>query len=441
MMPLEAGPRDDERARLAAPATAVSRKPGVIHRRKLVTEGEIPDGSNKGGRTMQRLFTARERFLAVASGQAPDYVPIFGFPGAPGMSWGALRTTHERLVATGMPAHIGGCVTNWENRDVESWFRYWGTTGPISPDFGLAWGAEGIANTRREEDGFVIIEGEDGSFTREIIDNADNYSMPEFIRFPVRDWTSWEFYKARTTPRVFMPPEEMERHCRRFDERDRPLVIGAGGTFGMIRSMMGTEAASLALYDDPELIHDIIGTLRENNRQYVFPLIERLRPEVVACWEDIGYKTSMLISPEQFREFCAPLYREIAECAHACGVTVLTVDSDGCAMQLVPCLVECGFNSLYPFEVHGHNDLFALRERFPELVMFGWLEKEVVNEGHEHRIEPEIRSKVPPLLAKGRYFPNGDHGIQPGVTFPNLCKFMTILHEVCNNPEGEFPRC
>ena len=86
---------------------------------------------------MQRLFTARERFLAVASGQAPDYVPIFGFPGAPDMSWGALRTTHERLVATGMPAHIGGCVTNWENRDVESWFRYWGTTGPISLDFGL----------------------------------------------------------------------------------------------------------------------------------------------------------------------------------------------------------------------------------------------------------------------------------------------------------------
>jgi len=121
-------------------------------------------------------------------------------------------------------------------------------------------------------------------------------------------------------------------------------------------------------------------------------------------------------------------------------VPMLTVDSDGCAMQLVPLLVECGFNSLYPFEVHGNNDLFALREQFPELVMFGWLENEVVNDGQGHRIDHEIRSKVPPLLAKGRYFPNGDHGIQPDVTFPNLCKFMTILHEVCNNPEGEFPQ-
>ncbi len=30
---------------------------------------------------------------------------------------------------------------------------------------------------------------------------------------------------------------------------------------------------------------------------------------------------------------------------------------------------------------------------------------------------------------------------QPFVTFSNLCKFMTLLHEVCNNPEGDFPRC
>ncbi len=388
-------------------------------------------------------MTDRERFLAVATGQTPDYVPIFGFPGAPGMSRGCMRPTRARLVAGGMPINACGCDESGnllEKTDIESWFRYWGTTGPVDLDFSLAWGAEGIKSSTREEDGFVIIESEDGSVTREVIDNADTYSMPEYRVYPVRDRASWEFYKARTTPRQFMSAEEMETNCKRFDNRIRPLVIGAGSTFGTIRSLMGVEAASMALYDDPELIHDMIAIWRENNRKYVFPLIERLRPEVVACWEDIGYKTSMLISPEKFREFCAPLYREISDCARACGVPVLTVDSDGCAMQLVPLLVESGFNSLHPFEAHGNNDLFALREQFPELVMFGWLEKEVVNEGNEHLIEPEIRGKVPGLLAKGRYFPNGDHGIQPFVTFEGLRKFMTILHEVCGNPEGEFPR-
>jgi len=160
----------------------------------------------------------RERFVSVARGQATDYVPIFGFPGAPGMSWGCLRTTHEHLVATGMPAHVGGCYENWRCRDVESWFRYWGTTGPIDLDFGLAWGAEGIRSTSREEDGYVIIEGEDGSVTREVIGNADIYTMPEYRVYPVRDRAGWEFRKARTTPRQFMSRDDMEANCKRFGQ-------------------------------------------------------------------------------------------------------------------------------------------------------------------------------------------------------------------------------
>jgi len=376
----------------------------------------------------------RERFISVAVKQEPDYIPIFGFPGAPGMSRGCQKPAHQRLWDTGMPS----CVTKGQKDDIENWYRYWGTTGPVTLDFSLAWGAEGIKNKSREENGYIIIEGEDGSVTREVKDNPDTYSMPEFRVYPVRDRDSWEFYKTHTSLRLFMSREEMEQNCRRFDRRERPLVIGAGSTFGRIRSLMGTEAASIALYDDPELVHGMIESVREHNRQFVFPLIERLRPEVVACWEDIGYKTSMLISPGKFREFCAPLYKEIADCACSCGVPVLTVDSDGCAMELVPLLVECGFNSLYPFEAKGNNDLFVLRERFPELVMFGWLEKEVINEGNERLIEPEIRGKVPRLLEKGCYFPNGDHGIQPLATFPNLRKFMALLHEVCRNPEGDF---
>ena len=41
----------------------------------------------------------KERFLAVARFKKPDYVPIFGFGGAPGMSGGVLKNTHDRLIA------------------------------------------------------------------------------------------------------------------------------------------------------------------------------------------------------------------------------------------------------------------------------------------------------------------------------------------------------
>jgi len=385
-------------------------------------------------------MNALERFAAVCRGQEPDYVPLFGFPGAPGMSGGCMAKTHDNLVATGMPDHVGGRFALGGSRNVESWYEYWGTTGPIGPDFSLARGERGFETSTRRENGYDVIESENGSITRQLVDNSITYSMPEFIRYPVRDRESWEFYRERTQPVECMSPEDLEANCQRLEGRSQPLCIGAGSTYGTLRGLMGTEGASLSLYDDPELVHDIMHTHHERVREYSFPLIEKLRPEIVAAGEDLCYNHGMLLSPEHFEEFCAPHYREVCECARASGAELVAIDTDGNAMEFTGLAAACGVSGIYPYEVKAGNDLFQLREQHPEFVLFGWLEKETINEGNYALIEPEIMGKVPPLLKLGRYFPNGDHGIQPMATFPNLCRFMTILHEVCGNPEGTFPR-
>ncbi|HUU23338.1 MAG TPA: uroporphyrinogen decarboxylase family protein [Phycisphaerae bacterium] len=381
-----------------------------------------------------------ERFLAVCAGERPDYVPTFGFPGAPGVSGGAMAKTHARLVETGMPEWIDGCHRLGRPVSTETWCRYWGTTQPLSPGFFPAEPARGFRTASRIEGEFEIIDSENGSLLRQVIDNDITYSMPEFIRYPVRDRASWQFYRDRVTPGDLWPAEQIEQACRAFDGRDKPLAVSVGGTWGALREMMGPEAACTVLYDDPALAAEIIDFLAWKNRTYVFPLIERLRPEIVGGWEDMCYNHGMLIGPDHFRRLCAPTYRQTASVARDCGVALFTVDCDGNVMELVDVLVECGVNGLYPFECHGGNDCFAVRRKHPEFVLMGWLEKECINAGNERTIADQIRSKVPPLLEAGRYFPNGDHGLQPLATFPNLCRFMTHLHEATGNPTGEFPR-
>ena len=384
-------------------------------------------------------MTPRERFLAVARFETPDYVPIFGFAGAPGMSWGCMKGTYDHLLATGMP-DVGGVFDSRGYHNPEGWFRYWGTTAPIDIDFGTAWGAEGFRETRRVEGGFETIESENGAITRQVIDNDITYSMPEFIRYPVRDRASWEFFKERITPRVRMSREEIDERCRKFDGRTMPLEIGGGSTYGFIRGVMGPEAASLCFYDDPELAHDIIDWNLTHVRETAFPLIERLKPEIVATGEDLCYNHGMLLSPKLFDEFCGPYYRELCGACETAGVAMIGIDTDGNMMEFADVIARYGVNGILPCEVKAGNDLFALRRRHPRMIYFGWLEKETINEGNEAMIEPEIMEKVPALLAQGGYFPNGDHGIQPLATFPSLCRFMTLLHEVTGNPEGEFPR-
>jgi len=381
-----------------------------------------------------------ERFKAHCRGEPVDYVPIFGFAGAPGMSGGAMAKTYQRLVETGMPEDVGGGTWLSERIPLDGWHRYWGVTQPIDVDFFAGGRAKGIASEKRIEDGFEIIEHATGAITRQVIDNDITYCMPDYVRHHVRDRASWEVYRDLVTPGEPWPAERIDEEGRRFADRDRPLCIGVGGTWGSMRSLMGPEAACTVLYDDPALVRDIMDFFAWYRQTYVFPVIDRLRPEIVAGWEDMCYNHGMLVSPAHFREYATPQYREIAAITADCDVTLTTIDCDGNVMELVDLLVEAGVESLYPFECHGGNDCFAVRRKHPNFVMFGWLEKECVNEGGAHTIREEIMSKVPPLLETKRYFPNGDHGLQPLVTFESLCMFQTLLHEVTGNPEGEFPR-
>jgi len=273
-----------------------------------------------------------------------------------------------------------------------------------------------------------------------VVDNDNTYSMPDFIRYDVRDRASWEFYRERMTPAGMLNRDAFEAACRPFDDRDWPLMINVTGVYYFLRKLMGTEELSLMFYDDPELIHYMVGWHLDFCRKYIFPVIERVRPEIVNMNEDVCFRSGLLLAPDLFKTIAGPQYTAVAEVARSCGVDSLSVDSDGLVEDFVPLATAYGVNTFYPFEVKAGNDLFEMRRKFPKLIFAGWLEKEVMNEGNEHRIEVEIASKVPALLKEGGYFPNADHSLQPPVTFPNLCKFMTCLHEVCGNPEGKFPR-
>jgi len=384
-----------------------------------------------------------ERFQAVCRGQPVDYVPLIGLPGASGLAFGgAWGQIYQRLLDTGMPPSVQGWnyQTQWDPSAARSWSEFWGTLTPLHADFWPSDPAEGVQFVKRLQDGYEIIEYNTGALTRQVIDAENAYSMPDFVTYHVRDRKSWEFYKQISTPGKLWSKDKIDQICRRFDNRDKPLFMPLLSTWGAIRDLCGPEKACTILYDDPELAQEIIDWQSDLRRRYLFPLAERLRPQILKVGEDCCYNHGMLISPRHFLEFCGPAYRQITDLARSIDADVVVVDTDGNIDQLIPLLDQLGVNGLYPAECKAGNELFSLRRQFPEFIFFGWLEKEVVNEANEDRIEEKILSKVPRLIRSGRYFPNLDHSLQPLCTYRNLCRFMTCLHRAVGSPLGRFPR-
>ncbi|MGA2914704.1 MAG: uroporphyrinogen decarboxylase family protein [Sedimentisphaerales bacterium] len=382
-----------------------------------------------------------ERFKAVCRGQDVDYVPIIGFPGASGIAFGgAWGEIYQRLLETGMPKWVKGWTeeSRWSFEAAKSWSDFWGTVTPLTVDFWPCQPPQGVKFNKKIEGKYEILEYETGAVTRQFINGSNVYSMPEFIKYHVRDRNSWELYKKLWTPGKLWPADKIEEQYKKFDNRKYPLFLSLESTWGAVRNLAGPEQACTMIYDDPSLVQEIIDWQSSLRRTYLYPLIERLKPEILQLSEDCCYKQGMLISPAHFKTFCWPVYREISELAHFYGADMLIVDTDGNIMELVGLLNNCGVNATYPVEAKPGNDLLKLRRQFPEFIFMGWLEKEVINEGNENLIEDEINNKVPAMVKTGRYFPNADHSLQPMCTFRNLCRFMNALHNVLGNPEGQF---
>jgi len=373
-------------------------------------------------------LTELERFNAVVRFETPDYWPL--------LAAHALGTPHKggllKLRREGLPGWVD---------DVDSWCRYWGectfdTVGSIGTD------APGIRSESRVEGEFEIVEYETGARTRQVVRNDITYSMPDFQSFHVKDRPSWDRYKELITPRR-KDLARLSEWRERFKDRKRPLVVHCGGTWGVVRNDMGPERALLALYDQPDLVKEMIDYYLSMQETFVFPVIEALRPEVVTMWEDCCYNHGMLISPEAFRNFCAPYYRRVAEVARSCGAELLFVDSDGKVDELIVCLHEAGFNGLMPMEQVCGNDPAAYRKRLPKFVFLGGVEKETASTGQSHRIDAELVPTVKRMLSVKGCFPMFDHGLSTNVGFEEHCRCMTRLHDLCGSGDlglGMFPR-
>jgi len=369
-------------------------------------------------------MTELERFLAVVRFEKPDYWPLINAAGLGYVHKGGLI----KLYGEGLPERVS---------DLEAWLTYWGQCG-FEDLAAIGRDAPGIKSESWVEGEYEFIRRETGSLTRQVIDNDVAYCMPEFIEFDVRDRASWERFRDLSMPRA---KADVEEQAAQLDNRTRPLRASAGSTWGTVRSWMGPERALLAVYDDPDLVREMIEWQTLVFDEYMAPAIERYRPKVISMWEDFCYNHAMLISPKTFRELCVPHYRHVVEVGRDCGAELLIVDSDGKVDEYCLLLEEVGFNGCWPMEQVCGNDLLAYRERQPNFIFAGGVEKEVCNTGNAARIEPELFPRVPKMLEKSGFFPMFDHALQTDVGFDELCRCMTLLHQICGSEHlGEFPR-
>ncbi|HDI00335.1 MAG TPA: hypothetical protein ENF74_05015, partial [Firmicutes bacterium] len=231
-------------------------------------------------------------------------------------------------------------------------------------------------------------------------------------------------------------PENWEELKEHWKERDYPLGISVGSLFGWIRNWMGFERICTMMYDDPELMHDIIDHLAD----FILGTVERAVKEVdldfAAFWEDMAFRSGPMISPSMFEEFLVPRYRRITSFLNEHGIDIVYVDCDGNINAIAGLWLEAGVNTMFPIEVRAGTDPIELRERFgKDMRLMGGVDKTKLIEGKE-AIRKEV-SRLEKLVADGGYIPHVDHRVPPDVTYENYLYYLKVKREAFGIPEPE----
>jgi uroporphyrinogen decarboxylase len=365
-------------------------------------------------------MTPRDRIKAVLNHRKPDVLPwLESMFDETIMAWFRQGLPTDKVIAIEWEMGRGGTnLYNWpavKGFDAYSYFgcqSYYGCVVPLDvgplPRF--------KQKIIREDDRYVTMRTETGAIAKRIKSEGRTwYSMPMFTEFPVKDQETWGQYKKLLNPkdpRRYPKDWHKDDYLSQFENYQQGItMMRFNGFYGFGAELMGIAPFNIALYKDPELIHDMAEHweyyIRETVREAVETLKDRI--DMVFWWEDMAEKHGPNMSPKLFRQYCLPHYKDLTGFLKKNKIDRIMVDSDGNINPMLDLLIESGITGLWPLEVNCNMNAIEIKKKYGnKLFLIGNLDKRELAKGGE-AMRKEVDSKLPILKEMGGYIPGADH--------------------------------
>ncbi|MCX8053298.1 MAG: hypothetical protein N3B12_05785 [Armatimonadetes bacterium] len=189
-------------------------------------------------------------------------------------------------------------------------------------------------------------------------------SLGEVQEYPIKQWSDLD---KLAIPDVNAPHrwKNLEGIRERAGEK---FLLGYGlSIYERVHFLRGLENTWMDVYDNPEQLVRLIGTLVEMNLEIIQRYAE-LGVDGYFFADDWGLQSRLMISPEQWRRIWKPAYRRIFDAVHAAGMLTF-LHSCGYIVDILDDLIEIGLDVIH-MDQQENMGLELLGSRFAGRITF-----------------------------------------------------------------------
>ena len=285
----------------------------------------------------------------------------------------------------------------------------------------------GRATVLEETEDFVLSRDDLGR-TMKMPKGLATLAMP--LDYPVSTFDDWLTIKPRYEFSEARFADGWEDEARRILAADKVLCVGIPGGLDEPRQLMGEEGVCIAFYEQPELVHDILGTIAETAVRVLDRVSAAVQVDMLSVHEDMAGKSGPLAGPSQVEEFIKPYYRRVWDMLAQRGARLFDQDSDGNMNPVIDAFLDAGINCMHPMEPAANMDMVAIREKYgTRLAISGGIDKHVLRRS-QAEIAAELEYKIPPMVRTGGCVMALDHRIPNGTPLANYRFYLQKAWEL-----------
>lgn len=202
------------------------------------------------------------------------------------------------------------------------------------------------------------------------------------------------------------------------------VMGGVRSAFSFLFIALGFENLSIAMYDDPDLLKEIIEAADDYWTEVGLKLIEA-GCDALYVANDMGMNGSTLIAPDKLREFFFPSMKKQIKAWHDAGGRVL-FHSCGNIDAILEDLADMGIDALTNLQVKAGMDLASAVKRIGDRVtIVGNVDATgIMCQPDQTKIDDAIRAVVETAGKDGGLIIATDHSFHEGIPQENVLYFI-----------------